>query len=54
MNKHEVIRYYVWGDEEPGYVRTWRLGSDGSIKAGIGKVKREDLPKGAIHDCPYS
>lgn len=53
MNKHEVIRYYRWGNEKPGYVSTWQLGEDGSIKH-RGQIRREDLPEGAIFDCPYN
>ena len=53
MNKYEIIRYYQWGDEKPGYVRTWRIGKDGSIKHGE-QVRIADLPKDAIRDCPYN
>lgn len=58
MNKHEMIRYYRWGNEKPGYVSTWRLGEDGSIKYGMGEISLQDLwklPKGSYcHDCPYN
>ena len=54
MNEYEVIHYYRWGNEKPGYVSTWRLGKDGSIQYGLGQIRREDLPTDAILDCPYN
>ena len=58
MSKHEILRYYRWGTEKPGYVSTWRLGEDGSIKYGMGEISLEELwalPKGSyVHDCPYN
>ena len=51
--QYEILRYYVWGDEEPGYVSTWQLTDRGEIKT-MGKMRREDLPKGSICDCPYN
>jgi hypothetical protein len=57
MNKHEILYWYRWGNEKPGYVSTWRIGEDGSVRR-LDQIKLEDLwnlPKGSyFHNCPYN
>ena len=55
MKKHEILRWYRWGNEKPGYVSTWRLGEDGSSKH-LGEMPLMDAihTPGAVRDCPHN
>jgi hypothetical protein len=57
MNKYDLLRWYQWGSEKPGYVSTWRLGEDGSVIS-CGQMALKELwalPKGStVKDCPYN
>lgn len=45
------LRYYRWGNEPSDSVSTWKnIGGD---VVAMGLLKRDELPKNAIMDCPY-
>ena len=47
------VRYFEWGDEKPGYVTTWTVDLDGSVRIGE-EVKRETaMRRGHEFECPF-
>lgn len=48
-----MLRWYVWGNEKPGFVSVWKLAKDGSVKS-LGEKRKDKLPKNAIYDCPWN
>jgi len=52
--KMRVLRYYEWGNEKPGYVSTWRIINDQGEWKHCGERSRDQLPKNAIHECPFN
>lgn len=49
----QPVRYYKWGNEPIGYVSTWNLADNGEVIS-TGLMLSKELPKDAIHDCPYN
>ena len=48
------IKYFEWGDEKPGYVTTWTVDPDGSVKIGA-EIRREEAKQmGYEFECPYN
>ena len=47
-----MIRWYEWGNEDPGNVSIWILAKDGEVIS-LGQMAKDKLPKEAIKDCPY-
>ena len=42
--KKSKYRYFEWGDEKPGYVTTWSVAPDGSVRIGAGRrLGEEDM-----------
>ena len=52
--KKSKYRYFEWGDEKPGYVTTWSVAPDGSVRIGA-EISREEAPRrGYEFECPFS
>ena len=48
------VKYFEWGDEKPGYVTTWTVDLDGSVKNGA-EIRREEAKQmGYEFECPYN
>ena len=57
-------RYFEWGDEKPGYVTTWSVAPDGSVRIAVApdgsvrigaEISREEARRrGYEFECPFS
>lgn len=52
--KKSKYRYFEWGDEKPGYVTTWSVAPDGSVRIGAEISREEARKKGYEFECPFS
>ena len=41
MKKRTKYKYFEWGDEKPGYVTTWTVAPDGSVRLGA-RIRYEE------------
>ena len=52
--KKSKYRYFEWGDEKPGYVTTWSVAPDGSVRIGAEISREEARRRGYEFECPFS
>jgi hypothetical protein len=48
------IRYFEWGDEKPGYVRTWKVGPQGQVILLRQIPYEEARRRGYEFECPFA
>lgn len=54
MKKRTKYKYFEWGDEEPGYVTTWTVAPDGSVRLGARIRYEEARRRGYEFECPFA
>ena len=52
--RKQKIRWFEWGDEKPGYVTTWTVGTNGSVVIGRHITLDEARRCGYEFECPFA